>query len=111
VRFRAIEERCAVRGCFIGDRGERILPTRPRRATDRTPTEGRLLVRRPRPLGVIVLRTARLAECVHVDEPAHVRTRLLGRTVVEELVLEGLAATAAVHEEILELGEASQVDL
>ena len=36
---------------------------------------------------------------------------LLRSTVVEELVLEGLAAAAAVHEEILELGEASEVDL
>jgi hypothetical protein len=104
VRCRAIEERRAWRGCFIGTRSEFTTPTGPRLTADRTPTKGRLRVRRPRPLHVVVA-----AEGFHVDKTAQVTQVVIAvrRTVVEELVLEGLAAATAVHEEVLELGEAS----
>src|SRR3974390_1987449 len=86
VRFRTRRRRMAFHAGFVEGCSEFIDPTGPQLHPDRGPTKARLRAAYPRPLAV-VLAPQRLC----VDEAAQVRGIAIGRTVVEELVLEGMS--------------------
>jgi hypothetical protein len=60
---------------------------------------------RVRPLGIVVT-----GERVDVDQAAGVRYIGVCFTVEQQLVLEGLTAAAAMHQQVFQLGEPRQVD-
>ena len=86
---------------------ELILPTRPRLAPDRAPTGGRPGRSTPTARRRILAPQPRSTSI----RPLDVRAASLRRTVVQEFVHEALAASAAVHQQVFQLGQASQVHL
>src|ERR1700754_1511858 len=105
VRFGLICARFAAHAGFVGIQEGFSTATTGRLRTDRTPTSGRLRAFRPRPLRVV-----HAAQGLDIDQAAQVTLRIAA-TVVQQLVLERLAAAATVYEQIFELDQATQVDL